>query len=115
MLSFRGGILVPSYTAAKSGVAGLTRALANEWAAQGINVNAIAPGYIETQLNVDYWNGFPGPHGGGQRAFGLHPPRRMGRRVEVAMTALFLATDEAPFINATCLMIDGGRSVMYHD
>ncbi|MGD8519342.1 MAG: SDR family NAD(P)-dependent oxidoreductase, partial [Anaerolineae bacterium] len=48
MLSFQGGILIPSYTAAKSGVAGLTRALANEWAARGINVNAIAPGYIAT-------------------------------------------------------------------
>ena len=48
MLSFQGGILVPSYTAAKSGVAGLTRALANEWAAKGINVNAIAPGYMAT-------------------------------------------------------------------
>ena len=48
MLSFQGGIRVPSYTAAKSGLAGLTRALANEWAAKGINVNAIAPGYMAT-------------------------------------------------------------------
>ena len=48
MLSFQGGILVPSYTAAKSGVAGITRALANEWAKYGINVNAIAPGYMAT-------------------------------------------------------------------
>lgn len=48
LLSFQGGILIPSYTAAKSGVAGLTRALANEWASQGINVNAIAPGYMAT-------------------------------------------------------------------
>src|SRR3546814_9202383 len=48
LLSFQGGIRVPSYTAAKSGVAGLTRLLANEWAAKGVNVNAIAPGYIAT-------------------------------------------------------------------
>ncbi len=48
MLSFQGGIRVPSYTASKSGLAGLTRLLANEWAAKGVNVNAIAPGYIET-------------------------------------------------------------------
>src|SRR3989304_3044332 len=52
MLSFQGGILVPSYTAAKSGVAGLTRALANEWAKHGINVNAIAPGYMVTDINA---------------------------------------------------------------
>jgi 2-deoxy-D-gluconate 3-dehydrogenase len=48
MLSFQGGILIPSYTAAKSGVAGLTRALANEWASKGVNVNGIAPGYMAT-------------------------------------------------------------------
>ena len=48
MLSFQGGIIVPSYTAAKSGIAGITRALANEWAKHGINVNAIAPGYMAT-------------------------------------------------------------------
>jgi NAD(P)-dependent dehydrogenase (short-subunit alcohol dehydrogenase family) len=103
------------YPVAKHGLLGLTRALGIEYAPKGIRVNAIAPGYIETQLNVDYWNGFPDPHAERQRAFDLHPPKRIGQPVEVAMTALFLATDEAPFINATCLMIDGGRSVMYHD
>lgn len=103
------------YPVAKHGLLGLTRALGIEYASMGIRVNAIAPGYIETQLNVDYWNGFPDPHAERQRAFDLHPPKRIGQPIEVAMTALFLATDEAPFINATCLMIDGGRSVMYHD
>lgn len=103
------------YPVAKHGLLGLTRALGIEYAPKGIRVNAIAPGYIETQLNVDYWNGFADPHAERQRAFDLHPPKRIGQPIEVAMTALFLATDEAPFINATCLMIDGGRSVMYHD
>ncbi|AKA25669.1 SDR family oxidoreductase [Pseudomonas chlororaphis] len=103
------------YPVAKHGLLGLTRALGIEYAPQGIRVNAIAPGYIETQLNVDYWNGFPDPQAERQRALDLHPPRRIGQPVEVAMTALFLATDEAPFINAACLMIDGGRSVLYHD
>ena len=99
------------YPVAKHGLLGLTRALGIEYAPKGIRVNAIAPGYIETQLNVDYWNGFPDPHAERQRAFDLHPPKRIGQPVEVAMTALFLATDEAPFINATCLMIDRGKLI----
>lgn len=89
-------------------------------AAQGIGEAivasfAIAPGYIETQLNLDYWNGFADPHAERQRALDLHPPKRIGQPIEVAMTAVFLASDEAPFINASCITIDGGRSVMYHD
>jgi NAD(P)-dependent dehydrogenase (short-subunit alcohol dehydrogenase family) len=103
------------YPVAKHGLLGLTRALGIEYAAKGIRVNAIAPGYIETQLNVDYWNGFADPQAERQRAFDLHPPRRIGQPMEVAMTAVFLASDEAPFINASCITIDGGRSVMYHD
>ena len=103
------------YPVAKHGLLGLTRALGIEYAPKGIRVNAIAPGYIETQLNVDYWNGFADPHAERQRALDLHPPRRIGQPIEVAMTAVFLASDEAPFINASCITIDGGRSVMYHD
>jgi len=103
------------YPVAKHGLLGLTRALGIEYAPKGIRVNAIAPGYIETQLNVDYWNGFADPHAERQRAFDLHPPKRIGQPLEVAMTAVFLASDEAPFINASCITIDGGRSVMYHD
>ena len=103
------------YPVAKHGLLGLTRALGIEYAAKGIRVNAIAPGYIETQLNVDYWNGFADPHAERQRALDLHPPKRIGQPLEVAMTAVFLASDEAPFINASCITIDGGRSVMYHD
>ncbi|PAU65942.1 short-chain dehydrogenase [Pseudomonas sp. PIC25] len=103
------------YPVAKHGLLGLTRALGIEYAPKGIRVNAIAPGYIETQLNIDYWNGFPDPHAERQRAFDMHPTRRIGQPVEVAMTALFLATDEAPFINAACITIDGGRSVLYHE
>lgn len=103
------------YPVAKHGLLGLTRALGIEYAPRGIRVNAIAPGYIETQLNIDYWNGFANPQAERQRAFDLHPPRRIGQPLEVAMTAVFLASDEAPFINAACITIDGGRSVMYHD
>lgn len=103
------------YPVAKHGLLGLTRALGIEYAPKGVRVNAIAPGYIETQLNVDYWNGFADPHAERQRALDLHPPRRVGQPIEVAMTAVFLASDEATFINASCITLDGGRSVMYHD
>jgi NAD(P)-dependent dehydrogenase (short-subunit alcohol dehydrogenase family) len=103
------------YPVAKHGLLGLTRALAIDYAARGIRVNAIAPGYIETQIAVDYWNTFPDPAAERQRTYDMHPPKRIGKPEEVAMTALFLASDEAPFINAACIVIDGGRSVLYHD
>lgn len=103
------------YPVAKHGLLGLTRALGVEYAAEGIRVNAIAPGYIETQIALDYWATFPDPEVERQRAYNLHPPRRIGQPKEVAMTAVFLASDEAPFINAECIVIDGGRSVLYHD
>ena len=94
---------------------GLTRALGIQYAAENIRVNAIAPGYVETPIAVDYWNTFEDPAAERRRAYDLHPPKRIGRPEEVAMTALFLASDEAPFINAACIVIDGGRSVLYHE
>jgi NAD(P)-dependent dehydrogenase (short-subunit alcohol dehydrogenase family) len=72
-------------------------------------------GHIETLIAVDYWNTFPDPAAERKRAYDLHPPKRIGRPEEVAMTAVFLASDQAPFINAACIVIDGGRSVLYHD
>jgi len=103
------------YPVAKHGLLGLTRALGIQYAARGVRVNAVSPGYIETDLARDYWNTFPDPMAEKQKVYDLHPPRRIGRPEEVAMTALFLASDEAPFINATSIAIDGGRSVLYHD
>ncbi|MCW6507849.1 SDR family oxidoreductase [Lichenifustis flavocetrariae] len=103
------------YPVAKHGLLGLTRALGIDYAARGVRVNAIAPGYVETQIAVDYWNTFPDPEAERLRTYNLHPPKRIGRPDEVAMTAVFLASDEAPFINAACIVIDGGRSVLYHD
>ncbi len=103
------------YPVAKHGVIGLTRALALEYAARGIRVNAIAPGYIETRLNIEHWNSFPDPAAARQATCDLLPPKRIGRPEEVGMTAVFLASDEAPFINASTIVIDGGRSVVYHD
>lgn len=110
--------IIPStfpYPVAKHGLLGLVRALGVQYAADGIRVNAVAPGYIETQIAVDYWNTFADPEAERRRAYDLHPPRRIGRPEEVAMTAVFLGSDEAPFINAACIVIDGGRSVLYHE
>ena len=103
------------YPVAKHAVVGLTRALAIEYAARGIRVNAIAPGYIETPIAVEYWNTFPNPEAERRRAYALHPPKRIGRPEEVAWTAVFLASDEAPFINAATIVVDGGRSALYHE
>lgn len=103
------------YPVAKHAVVGLTRALAIEYAARGIRVNAIAPGYIETPIATEYWNTFPDAELERKRAYELHPPKRIGRPEEVGWTAVFLASDEAPFINAATIVIDGGRSVLYHE
>jgi NAD(P)-dependent dehydrogenase (short-subunit alcohol dehydrogenase family) len=103
------------YPVAKHALVGLTRALAIEYAARGIRVNAIAPGYIDTPIAEAYWATFPDPAAERARAENIHPPKRIGRPEEVAHTALFLASDEAPFINAETIVIDGGRSALYHD
>ena len=116
--SVHGFAIIPNcfpYPVAKHGLLGLTRALGIQYAADGIRVNAIAPGYIETPIAVAYWATFADPQAERQRACDLHPPGRIGRPEEVAMTAVFLASDEAPFINAASIVIDGGRSVLYHD
>ncbi|AXE93585.1 SDR family oxidoreductase [Paraburkholderia sp. DD10] len=103
------------YPVAKHGVIGLTRALGIEYAPRNVRVNAIAPGYIETQLTHDWWNEQADPAAAQQATLALQPMKRIGRPEEVAMTAVFLASDEAPFINATCITVDGGRSALYHD
>jgi NAD(P)-dependent dehydrogenase (short-subunit alcohol dehydrogenase family) len=103
------------YPVAKHGVIGLTRALGIEYAPRNVRVNAIAPGYVETQLTRDWWNGQPDPVAAQQATLELQPMKRIGRPDEVAMTAVFLASDEAPFINASCITVDGGRSALYHD
>jgi NAD(P)-dependent dehydrogenase (short-subunit alcohol dehydrogenase family) len=103
------------YPVAKHGVIGLTRALGIEYAPRNVRVNAIAPGYIETQLTHDWWNEQADPAAAKQATLDLQPMKRIGRPEEVAMTAVFLASDEAPFINASCITVDGGRSALYHD
>ncbi|MBZ9557756.1 MULTISPECIES: SDR family oxidoreductase [unclassified Modicisalibacter] len=103
------------YPVAKHGLIGLTRALGVEYAARGVRVNAIAPGYIATPAVEAHWRTFDDPAAARGRIEALLPPGRLGRPEEVAMTAVFLASDEAPFINASCITIDGGRGAVHHD
>lgn len=104
MLSFQGGIRVPSYTASKSAVMGLTRAMANEWAKDNINVNAIAPGYMATNnttaLRADK----------ARNAAILEriPAQRWGTPEDVAGPCVFLASDAANYINGYTIAVDGG-------
>lgn len=104
LLSFQGGIRVPSYTAAKHGVAGLTKLLANEWAPLGINVNAIAPGYIETN-NTKALRSDPDRN---KAILARIPAGRWGRPEDIAGTAVFLASPAAAYIHGAILNVDGG-------
>ncbi len=93
------------YPVAKHGVIGLTRALGIEYAPNNVRVNAIAPGYIETQLTHDWWDS-QDPQAARQATLDfLQPMKRIGQPQEVAMPAVFLASDEAPFINASCITV----------
>ena len=104
MLSFQGGILIPSYTAAKSGVAGLTRALANEWAAKGINVNAIAPGYIATD-NTAPLRADPQRN---QAILARIPVGRWGQPADLKGVAVFLASAASDYMHGAIVPVDGG-------
>ncbi len=104
LLSFQGGIRVPSYTASKSGVAGLTKLLANEWAAKGINVNAIAPGYIAT-------NNTAALRADAERSKAILdriPAGRWGEPEDIAGAAVFLASPAARYVHGAVFNVDGG-------
>lgn len=98
------------YPVAKHALLGLTRALAIEYADKNIRVNAIAPGLIETPLAEKWFNTFDNPELIKREEIAQIPQKRMGKVTEVAYTALFLASDEARFINAECITIDGART-----
>ena len=104
VLSFQGGVRVPSYTASKHGIAGLTKLLANEWAGKGIGVNAIAPGYIETNNTADLRDD---PERS-RAILDRIPVGRWGRPEDVAQTAVFLAAPAARYIHGAVLNVDGG-------
>jgi 2-deoxy-D-gluconate 3-dehydrogenase len=104
MLSFQGGILVPSYTAAKSAVAGVTRALANEWAQFGVNVNAIAPGYMATDntapLRADDLRA--------ESILSRIPAERWGMPDDLKGIVVFLASDASQYMQGAVVPVDGG-------
>ena len=104
MLTFQGGIRVPSYTASKSGVGGLTKLMANEWAAKGINVNAIAPGYIATNnteaLQADETRN--------RQILERIPEGRWGDPADIGGAAVFLSSSAADYVQGHILAVDGG-------
>ena len=104
LLSFQGGIRVPSYTASKSGLAGLTRLLACEWATRGINVNAIAPGYFATN-NTEALRADPKRS---TEILGRIPAGRWGDPSDIGGAAVFLASDAAAYVHGVVLPVDGG-------
>jgi 2-deoxy-D-gluconate 3-dehydrogenase len=104
MLSFQGGIRVAAYTASKSAIAGLTRGLANEWAARGINVNAIAPGYFETNNTIAL-------RADAERSADILkriPAGRWGKPQDLGGAAVFLASSASDYVHGTVLPVDGG-------
>lgn len=104
MLSFQGGVRVPAYTAAKHAVVGLTKALANEWAALGVNVNAIAPGYMATD-NTAPLRADP------ERSAAILdriPAGRWGTPDDLMGAVVFLASDAARYVHGAILAVDGG-------
>ena len=104
MLSFQGGIRVPSYTASKSGVAGLTKLLANEWASKGINVNAIAPGYIATNNTA----ALQADEARNRQILERIPAARWGQPADLGGAAVFLASDASNYVQGHILAVDGG-------
>ncbi len=104
LLSFQGGIRVPSYTASKHGVAGLTKIFANEWAAKGINVNAVAPGYIATN-NTEALRKDPDRS---KAILDRIPAGRWGDPEDIAGAVVFLCTPAAKYVTGAVLNVDGG-------
>jgi len=104
MLSFQGGVRVPSYTSSKSGVMGLTRALANEWARHQINVNAIAPGYMAT----DNTAALRADEARNTAILERIPAGRWGMPADLAGPVVFLASEASNYVNGTTLAVDGG-------
>lgn len=104
ILAYVGGIRVPSYTASKHGVAGLTKLLANEWAAKGINVNAIAPGYVRT----DATQALQDDPARSKALLSRIPAGRWGEPEDMGGAAVFLASRASDYCHGTILVVDGG-------
>lgn len=105
MLSFQGGFRAAAYSASKGGVAQLTKALANEWAPRGVNVNAIAPGYVRTPLNRHIWQDDPERS---DAVLARLPAGRWGEPVDLAGAVVFLASSASDYVHGIVLPVDGG-------
>ncbi|MEZ5277901.1 MAG: SDR family oxidoreductase [Opitutaceae bacterium] len=108
MASYMGVPQIVGYTAAKTAVIGLTRALAAEWSESGVRVNAIAPGWISTPMTD--W-AFAGDPARKEKVLSRTPMKRMGEPSDIGMTAAFLCSDAAKFITGQCIPVDGGASI----
>lgn len=102
------------YPVAKHALLGLTKSLGLEYADRGIRANALAPGYVATQKAIDWWNAAPDPEAARAETMALHPQGRIATPEEIARAAVFMISDECPFMTATCLTVDGGLSVRHH-
>lgn len=103
------------YPVAKHALMGLTKSLGLEYASRGIRVNAIAPGYVATQKVLDWWAAARDPDAARLETLSLHPQGKIATPEEIARAAVFMISDECPFMTATCLTIDGGLSVRQHE
>ncbi|MDR2788492.1 MAG: 2-dehydro-3-deoxy-D-gluconate 5-dehydrogenase KduD [Candidatus Accumulibacter sp.] len=104
LLSFQGGLTVPAYAASKGGVAQFTKSLANEWASQGINVNGIAPGYMETEMNT----ALIADATRSRQILERIPAGRWGRPEDMVGAVIYLASPASDYVNGTLITIDGG-------
>jgi 2-deoxy-D-gluconate 3-dehydrogenase len=104
LLSFQGGFTVPAYAASKGGVAQFTKSLANEWASRGINVNGIAPGYMETEMNA----ALIADATRSRQILERIPAGRWGRPEDVVGAVIYLASPASDYVNGTIITVDGG-------
>ena len=104
LLSFQGGITVPAYAASKGAVAQFTKALSNEWASQGVNVNCIAPGYMDTEMNT----ALMADQTRSTQIMARIPAGRWGRPEDMVGAVVYLASGASDYVNGTTLVVDGG-------
>lgn len=104
LLSFQGGITVPAYTASKAAVSGFTKSLSNEWAKLGVNVNAIAPGYMATDMNEALMK----DENRSRQIMERIPAGRWGKPEDLVGTAIFLASSASDYVNGFTIAVDGG-------
>jgi 2-deoxy-D-gluconate 3-dehydrogenase len=104
LLSFQGGLTVPAYAASKGAVAQFSKSLSNEWAGQGVNVNCIAPGYMDTEMNI----ALLADPARSRQILDRIPAARWGKPEDMVGAAIFLASDASDYVNGSTIVVDGG-------